>query len=121
MMKLKSIENTLNCWRARNLSLVGKICVIKTLLLRHLLYFFSVFCIELPNYFIRQLNTILFKFIWNGGNDRVKRQFMCNDYSFGSLQMIDPYTFSMAQKCLGSNCFWMVIMKVCGSQLKCLL
>ena len=98
MIKLKSIENTLNCWRARNLSLVGKICVIKTLLLPQLLYFFSVLCIKLPNKIFRQLNTILFKFIWNGGNDRVKRQFMCNDYSFGGLQMIDPYTFSMAQK-----------------------
>ena len=43
-IKLISIENTLNCWRARNLSLVGKICVIKTLLLPQLLYFFFLFC-----------------------------------------------------------------------------
>ena len=70
MIKLKSIENTLNCWRARNLSLVGKICVIKTLLLPQLLYFFSVLCIKLPNKFFRQ--------------------FMCNDYSnlYGMVAMI---------------------------------
>ena len=98
MTKLKSIENTLNCWRARNLSLVGKICVIKTLLLPQLLYVFSVLCIKLPKKFFRQLNTMLFKFIWSGGNDTVKRQLMCNDYSFGGLKMIDPYTLSMAQK-----------------------
>ena len=98
MIKLKSIENTLNCWRARNLSLVGKICVIKTLLLPQLLYVFSVLCIKVPKKFFRQLNTILFKFIWSGGSDRVKRQLMCNDYSFGGLKMIDPYIFSVAQK-----------------------
>ena len=97
-IKLKSIENTLNCWRARNLSLAGKICVIKTLLLPQLLYFFSVLCINIPKSFFKQLNTLLFKFIWSGGNDRVKRQFMCNDISLGGLGMIDPYIFSIAQK-----------------------
>ena len=48
--KLKNIDNTLNCWRARNLSLVGKICVVKTLLLPQLLYF-SVLYIKIPKIF----------------------------------------------------------------------
>ena len=52
-IKLKSIENTLNCWRVRNLSLVGKICVIKTLLLPQLLYYFSVLSIHIPNFFFK--------------------------------------------------------------------
>ena len=96
--KLKNIDNTLNCWRARNLSLVGKICVVKTLLLPQLLYYFSVLCIKIPKSFFKQLNTMFYKFIWNGGNDRVKRQLMCNDFSLAGLRMIDPYTFSLAQK-----------------------
>lgn len=99
-LKLKSIETTLNCWRARNLSLVGKICVIKTLLLPQLLYFFSVLCIKIPKRFFKQLNSLLYKFIWNNGSDRVRRQFLCNDFSQGGLRMIDPYTFSLAQKML---------------------
>ena len=40
----------------------------------------------------------MYKFVWNGGSDRVKRNLMCNDYSLGGLKMIDPYTFSIAQK-----------------------
>ena len=96
-IKLKSIENTLNCWRVRNLSLVGKICVIKTLLLPQLLYYFSVLCIHIPKIFFKQLNSLLFHFIWNG-NDRVKRQYLCNDISMGGLKMVDPYIFSVAQK-----------------------
>ena len=41
---------------------------------------------------------MFYKFIWNGGNDRVKRQRLCNDYSMCGLRMIDPYIFSLAQK-----------------------
>ena len=51
-VKLKQIEQTLNCWRAKNLSIVGKICVIKTLLLPQLSYQFSVLCIKTPNFFL---------------------------------------------------------------------
>ena len=97
-VRLKQIEGTLNCWRSRNLSLVGKICVIKTLLLPQLLYLFSVLSIKIPNAFFHQLNTLFFKFIWNGGNDRVKRKCVCNDFSLCGLRMVDPYTFAMSQK-----------------------
>ena len=41
---------------------------------------------------------MFYKFIWNGGNDRVKRQFMCNDFNIAGLRMINPYIFSLAQK-----------------------
>ena len=40
--KLRQIEQTLNCWKHRNLSLIGKVPVIKSLLLPQLLYLFSV-------------------------------------------------------------------------------
>lgn len=96
--KLHQIEQTLNCWRCRSLSLLGKITVIKTLLLPQLLYLFSVLCINIPKIFFKKLNSLFYKFIWNGGNDRVKRDILCNDYDFGGLRMIDPLVFSQAQK-----------------------
>ena len=96
--KLTNIEQILACWRSRNLSLIGKITVIKTLLLPQLLYLFSVLCIPIPKAFFRKLSTVLFKFIWNGGNDRVKRNFLLNDYSDCGLRMIDVEAFSQAQK-----------------------
>ena len=97
-VKLKQIEGSLNCWRVRNLSIIGKICVIKTLILPQLLYLFSVLCVKIPVHFFKDLNTMFYKFIWNGGNDRVKRQRLCNEYSMCGLRMIDPYIFSLAQK-----------------------
>ena len=41
---------------------------------------------------------MFFKFIWNGGNDRVKREILCNDYEHGGLRMFDLHSFSYAQK-----------------------
>ena len=74
----------------RNLSLIGRVCVIKTLVLPQLIYLFSVLCIRIPRSFYTELNSIFYKFIWNGGRDRVQRIVMCNDYKNAGLKMIDP-------------------------------
>ena len=50
-MKLKKIEQVMNCWRQRSLSLIGKIAVVKSLLLPQLLYLFSVLYIDVPKSF----------------------------------------------------------------------
>ena len=63
-----------------------------------LLYLLSVLCISIPKSFFKKINTVFFKFIWSGGNDRVKRAFLYNDYSNGGLRMIDVAAFSQAQK-----------------------
>ncbi len=97
-VKLKQIEGTLNCWRTRSLSLIGKNFVIKTLMLPQLIFLFSVLSFKIPKAFFNQLNKLFFKFIWNGGNDRVKRDYMCNDYFQCGLKMVDASAFALAQK-----------------------
>ena len=59
--KLRQIEQTLNCWKHRNLSLIGKVTVIKSLLLPQLLYLFSVLCINIPKTFFKKLNHLFYK------------------------------------------------------------
>lgn len=97
-IKLKKIEQVVNCWKQRHLSLIGKITVVKSLLLPQLLYLFSVLCIDIPQTFFKKLNSILYKFIWNNGNDRVKRTLLCEFYENSGLKMIDPQIYSKAQK-----------------------
>ena len=92
------MEQTINCWKIRNLSLIGRVCVIKTLVLPQLIYLFSVLSIKLPSSFFKSLNKLFFKFIWNGGNDRVQRKVMCNDYNQAGLKMVDPFSYATAQK-----------------------
>ena len=82
----------------RNLSLLGKIAVVKSLLLPQLLYLFSVLCIDLPKSFFKRLDSLLFKFIWNHRNDRVKRDIICNDFEDGGLRMINPLVYAQAQR-----------------------
>ena len=57
--RLKQIECTLNCWRSRNVSIAGKICVVKTLLglLPQLLYLFSALCIQIPSQYYKDLKA----------------------------------------------------------------
>ena len=57
--KLTQIQQIINCWRSRNVSLIGKITVIKSLLLPQLLYLFSVLCIPIPKTFFKKLIIIL--------------------------------------------------------------
>ena len=97
-MKLKKIEQVMNCWKQRSLSLIGKIAVVKSLLLPQLLYLFSVLCIDVPKSFFKKLDKLLYKFIWNNGNDRVKRVLLCDLYEEGGLKMIDPSAFAKSQK-----------------------
>ena len=95
--KLHQIEQTINCWRHRNVSLLGKVTVIKSLLLLQLLYLFSVLCISIHKIYFKKLTHLFFKFIWNGGNDRAKRDILCNDYEHGGLRMFYLHIFSYTQ------------------------
>ena len=67
-------------------------------MLPQLIYLFSALSIKLPGSFFKDLNRLFFKFIWNGGKDRVQRKVICNDYIQGGLKMVDPFSFATAQK-----------------------
>ena len=50
-----------------------------------------------------KLNHLFYKLIWNGGNERVKRDILCNDHEHGGLRMFDLHLFSYAQNLFGLN------------------
>ena len=87
--KLKDIRLQIRLWRCRGLSLLGKITIIKSFLLSTMTYVFSV----LPTLqeFIKQLNTIIYKFLWNGP-DKIARLAVVNDIKFGGLRLTDIET-----------------------------
>ena len=77
--KLKDIQLQIRLWRCRGLSLLGKITIIKSFLLSKMTHVFSV----LPTLeeFIKQLNTIIYNFLWNGP-DKIARLAVGNDIKF---------------------------------------
>ena len=81
---LKSLKKTLNNWQWRNLTVFGKIQIIKTFAMPKLLFRASLLTFDKE--FIKKLNTVLFNFLWKG-KDKIKRLALISDYSDGGLKM----------------------------------
>ena len=91
--RIEKIIRTIKQWEKRNLSIIGKIQIMKTFLLSQLIYIMQA--IILPDDVLKTINTILFKFIWKKkysntwAFEKVKRDVMCQTYACGGLNMIN--------------------------------
>ena len=90
--RIETIVWLIKLWEQRNLSIMGKIQIVKTFLLSQLIYIMQA--ISLPNQVLREINTILFKFIWKKrysnrrAFEKVKRDIICQNYEHGGLKMV---------------------------------
>ena len=87
--KLKDIRLQIWLWRCKGLSLLCKITIVKSFLLSKMTYVFSV--LPTPEEFIKQLNTIIYNFLWNGP-DKIAWLAVVNDIKFGGLRLTDMET-----------------------------
>ena len=60
---LKAIKKSINLWKWRSLSLLGRIQIVKTFSIPKLMYRSSV--IALPKSLAKEVNSILYGFVWN--------------------------------------------------------
>jgi len=95
--KLKEIEDCLNVWKIRDLSLIGKINIIKSLASSKLIHTMSVLPSP-PEWFFKELDKILYNFLWNSPVDRIKRKTIIGKYSEGGLNMVDCRSQNKALK-----------------------
>ena len=84
--KLDTVKKLINIWSSRGLSLYGKVTIIKSLIIPKFVYVSSL--LPTPKEVIKQLNQLLFKFLWKGV-DKVTRLSAINEYENGGLKMID--------------------------------
>lgn len=84
--KLEKIKGLLDSWKKRDLTLFGKITIIKQLAIPKIL--FSATMLAVPENVVKNLNTLLYEFIW-GKKDSIKRNVIINDVKHGGLQMLD--------------------------------
>ena len=94
---LMSISQLINQWSKRNLTVLGRVTIVKSLILSKLT-FLILSLPDPPKAFIKELDTMLYKFIWKGG-DRVTRNQMIQTYSKGGVKMIDLCSYIAALKC----------------------
>ena len=88
--KIVKLEKALNSWKHRDLTLFGKITIIKTMALSKLT--FAASNCEIPNTLLSRINKILFEFLW-GKHDKIKRSVLCNDIQNGGLKMVNITNF----------------------------
>ncbi|KAK3589198.1 hypothetical protein CHS0354_020055 [Potamilus streckersoni] len=90
--KLIKAKRILASWSQRHLSVVGKVIVVKTLVLSIFMHLFS----ELPNPLAKveaELNRTLFKFVWSGKVERIKRDILVAPENEEGLYMIHIFSF----------------------------
>ena len=61
---IHNLQSTLNLWLVRVLTLLGKIIVLKTLVITKLIHKALYLPILIPEKFVEQLNRVLSTFIW---------------------------------------------------------
>ena len=77
--------------QSKHLTPIGKITVLKTVILSKFIHVFSV--LPVSNLFINRLQNVFFSFLWDNKPDKVKRQTVSSDHLKGGLKMINVSAF----------------------------
>ena len=80
------MDNILERWKRRDLTIFGKVQVIKSLALGSLIYTAS--CCPTPGDVVDKINKILFSFIW-GKTEKIKRDTLIGSKCNGGVNMVD--------------------------------
>ena len=80
---LKSIKEKLQFWNWRNLTILGRIQIVKTFVIPIFMYRAGLVCVNKD--VIKEANKIIFQFIWKG-KDKVKRSTLIGDVENGGLK-----------------------------------
>ena len=80
---ISSIQQKLRIWRWRDLTIIGRIQIVKTFIIPTFLYRASL--ISVNREFVKDVNKIIFDFIWKG-KDKIKRAALISDIEDGGLK-----------------------------------
>ena len=90
------LQNVLNMWRMRNLSLLGKINIFKTLTFSKIINLTLVTSVPST---IDFLNKIQKDFLWEKKNVKIKHTTLCCDYTDGGLKSVDIFSKIVSLQC----------------------
>lgn len=78
---IEDIQNLLNSWKRRKLTLFGRITVLKSLAMSKCNYLLQ--CITVTQEVLAKIESLFFKFLWNDKNDKIKRKQLMQNYENG--------------------------------------
>ena len=88
--KIKQIKNLIKIWSFRKLTVLGRITILKTLIISKITYLL----ISLPNppkQTIEDLTKIKTKIICENKPEKIKRDILTQDYKYGGIKMPNIY------------------------------
>ena len=95
--KFEKAKSWVEIWSKRILTLLGKVLIIKSLILSQFTYL--VLPLPRPNYqMVNRLNTFIFHFLWGCKRDKIKRDIVTRSKEEGVLGMVYHYDFILSLK-----------------------
>ena len=85
--KIDKMNTLFFSWGKRNLTILGKIMIIKALVIP--IFTFVASACVVPDRYRKEIESKCFKFIWDGKPDKIKRNTMIGNFEMGGLNMID--------------------------------
>ena len=96
-LKIDEIKKLMQAWTCRNITPIGRITVLKSLILSKIIHILQ----SLPSPSTETLNILdkmNYNFIWKGKRHEVSKQTLCLDREQGGLNMINLKEFDMSLK-----------------------
>ena len=84
-LKIGELQTNLDMWKMRDLTLFGRVLIVKSLGISQLIY--SASNVDVPNYVIATAKKRLFSFLWKSKRDKIKRVGLYQNYDKGGLRM----------------------------------
>ena len=94
---ITKLQEVINIWKMRNLSLLGKKAVFKTLALSKIIHL--VLVTNVPTATIELLSKIQKEFLWGNNKSKIKHDTLCNDYENGGLKSVDIFSKIVSLQC----------------------
>ena len=94
---ISNIQNVLKIWHMRNLTLEGKITVLKTLGLSKIVHLCPTSVV--PKQIIEEIENIQKDFVWNRSTLTIKHSTLCNSFATGGPRNVDINTKIACLQC----------------------
>ena len=95
-INIEKKNNLFLSWSKRNLSMLGKVLIIKAMI-KPMCTFIVSSCV-IPEKYKKDIDSKCFKFIWNVKPETVKRNTLIGDVEKGGLKMIDIDSYFISLK-----------------------
>ena len=93
---LRLLDKQLALWKRRSLSLKGKVLIVKTLGISKFTFLSKV--LHIPSEIKKEINSLLYRFIWNGKTEKVSRNIFMQPIEKGGYNMHDFHQVDKAIK-----------------------